>query len=551
MTDQIPQPKNLHGAKIPFVLSEAGRRHQAERERRWAEEKKRASDVLDEHESLKQQASFPVEALGKTLAEGARAVAKIIQCPVSMAAGVVLAHAAAAVQGIADVYTSKGKLLTSLAVLSIVESSEGKTGAEKIANKPFEDFEKELRKAHNEKMRTYIVAAAIWAAEREDLKKENDYQKLYEHERLKPTRPHKPRVLIGGGTVEGIIKALDDMPPSALQSLSEAAQFLRGAAFGEKNSASSGSMIIDLVDSGKARRNLMGNGRDVDGEVYLDDHRLSMNLMIQPEVVKPFLTNEELRHLALHARLLMIAPEPAAHTHHYNGDDDFTPEWSAIEAYSKMILALLVTAHFKRDSDGNLPHALCATGVDPRQLHLSRDAKAAVKRFHGIVTPLAAPGARYGGHMKEVALKTLERAQRIAGILTIVGNPNAAEISGNVMDRAISVAHWFLEEARRYYLLVSEAAESEHERQIIQWIRSAIEDPDAKWKPTPAQPDGWVITKDDMKRGPNALRKDKAAQIYTFTTMADAVPPRVYLVGGMDLRKHGTKVRIPRSTVYT
>jgi Protein of unknown function (DUF3987) len=399
-------------------------------------------------------------------------------------------------------------------------------------------------------MRAYVVAAGIWAAKLEDLKKKPDYQKLYEHEKLKPVRPHKPRVLIGGGTVEGIIKALDNMPPSALQSLSEAAQFLRGAAFGEKNSASSGSMIIDLVDSGKARRNLMGNGRDGDGEVYLDDHRLSMNLMIQPEVAKPFLTNEELRSLALHARLLMIAPEPVAHMHHYNGNDDFTPERKAISSYTEMILALLNTGQFKRDSDGNVPHALCAIGVDPRQLHLSRDAKAAVRRFHGVVTPLAAPGARYGGHLKEVALKTLERAQRIAGILTIVDNASATEISGAVMDRAISIAHWFLEEARRYYLLVNEAAESEHERQILQWIRTAIEDPDAKWKPVTTHPDGWLITKDDMKRGPNALRKDKAAQIDTFVAMADAVPPRAYIVNGNDLRKHGTKVRIPRDTVY-
>jgi hypothetical protein len=537
-------------ATIPVVLNEEGQRRQAEQAKRWIEEKKRAANAKLDDESLKQQAEFPIDALGMTLADAARAIATIIQCPLSTAAGVVLAHAAAAAQARANVRTSKGTLLTSIAVLSIVESSEGKTGAEKIANRPFDEYEKELREAHRDQMRAYIVAAGMWTAQREDLKKEGDYEKLYEHEKLKPFPPHKPRVLIGGGTVEGIIKALDDMPPSALQSLSEAAQFLRGAAFGEKNSASSGSMIIDLVDSGKARRNLMGNGKVGDGEVYLDDHRLSMNLMIQPEVVKPFLTNEELRSLALHARFLIIAPEPMAHTRHYNGDDDFTPEWSAIDAYSRMILALLRSAHFKCDSDGSVPHALRAVGVDPPSLSLSPTARAAVKRYHEEVTPRSAHGERYGGQMKEVALKTLERATRIAGILTVVERTRTLEISGAVMDRAISIAHWFLEEARRYYLLVSEAPETEHERQILAWIRSAIEDPDAKWKPTPTQPDGWLITKDDMKRGPNTLRKDKAAQIDTFVAMSDAIPPRAYIVGVNDLRKHGSKVRIPRSTVY-
>lgn len=112
-----------------------------------------------------------------------------------------------------------------------------------------------------------------------------------------------------------------------------------------------------------------------------------------------------------------------------------------------MIRALLKAAQFTPDSDGIVVHALRARGVNPRELCLSGEAKAAVKRFHGAVTPLAAPGERYGGHLKEVALKTLERAQRIAGILTITDNASATEISGVVMDRAISIAHWFLEEA--------------------------------------------------------------------------------------------------------
>ena len=148
--------------------------------------------------------------------------------------------------------------------------------------------------------------------------------------------------------------------------------------------------------------------------------------------------------------------------------------------------------------------------------------------------------------MKEVALKTLERATRIAGVLTVVERTGTLEISGAVMERDRHCA-FVLEEARRYYLLVSEAPETEHERQILEWIRSAIEDPDAKWKPTPTQPDGWLITKDDMKRGPNVLRKDKAAQIATFVAIADAIPPRAYIVGVNDLHKQGSKVRIPRS----
>ena len=92
-------PEVENQEKVPVVLSEEGRRRKAEQAKQWAEEKKRAADVRLENESLKQQAEFPIDALGKTLAEAARAIATIIQCPLSTAAGVVLAHAAAAAQG--------------------------------------------------------------------------------------------------------------------------------------------------------------------------------------------------------------------------------------------------------------------------------------------------------------------------------------------------------------------------------------------------------------------------------------------------------------------
>ena len=46
---------------------------------------------VEDDRALKRQAEFPIDALGKTLDDAARAIAKIIQCPLSTAAGLVLA----------------------------------------------------------------------------------------------------------------------------------------------------------------------------------------------------------------------------------------------------------------------------------------------------------------------------------------------------------------------------------------------------------------------------------------------------------------------------
>ena len=60
----------------------------------------------------------------------------------------------------------------------------------------------------------------------------------------------------GGGTVEGIIKDMTVQPPTAVDSTSKGGQFFRGAAFTDRNSASSGSQVIDLIDSGTADRSI-------------------------------------------------------------------------------------------------------------------------------------------------------------------------------------------------------------------------------------------------------------------------------------------------------
>ena len=82
--------------------------------------------ILEERPNAK-SARFPVAALGPMLANVVRTVAAAAQCPPSLAAVAFFSHAAAAVQAIADVRTPLGTLLTTVSVIAVAASSEGKS----------------------------------------------------------------------------------------------------------------------------------------------------------------------------------------------------------------------------------------------------------------------------------------------------------------------------------------------------------------------------------------------------------------------------------------
>jgi hypothetical protein len=522
-----------------------------------------------------QSAPFPVDALGTTLRGAVDAVVEAAQCPPSLAAAALFAHAAGAVQAIADVRTNLGKLLTTVAVLIVAESSEGKNLVWKVARAPYAEYEKWLARESDRVEIDFAVEAATWKAEHDAINKNDKLEirekveKLKECLRRRPKRPSFPTMTFGGGgTVEGIIRDFGSQLPTAIHSTSEGAQFFRGAAFGDKNSASSGSMTIDLVDDGRTERSIMGDGSNK-GRIRLRDVRLSQVISIQPKVVLPFVKNEELGGLGLLARYAKAVPEPIAHERvrdSLNAPD--LENDSRVRAYKELVIEMLRASRFKPDDTGAIPHPLLAKAMDPFELRLSREATIMADDFANEIAPLTAPGKRYGDGMKEAAHKSAERAIRFAGSLHVIdafSSPRPADkrgldmmpfqIGADVMERAITIARWFLDEERRYQLAINQIPESHHERLFLDWLKRAVE-ATSGWKPAEAEPDGWVITKDDRKRGPNELRFQGAGQTAErervwksmLEAMASARPPRVYFIG--DLKERGFKVRIPRRAVY-
>ena len=140
--------------------------------------------------------------------EGAtNALVESAQCQPSLAAASLFAHAAGAVQAIADVRTVRGKLLTTVALIAIAESSEGKSLVWAVAAAPFHEFDKWLESEHAEIEVDYKVKMVFWQKEHDAAAKapvKSDevkaaIEKLAEIERRKPKKPNYPSVTFPGG----------------------------------------------------------------------------------------------------------------------------------------------------------------------------------------------------------------------------------------------------------------------------------------------------------------------------------------------------------------
>ena len=532
---------------------------------------------------------FPVWALGRVLEGATNALVESAQCQPSLAASSLFAHAAGAVQAIVDVRTVRGKLLTTVALIAIAESSEGKSLVWAVAAAPFMSSTDGLRRSMPRIEIDYKVKMVFWQKEHDAATKATvkpdevkaAIEKLAEIERRKPVKPNFPSVTFpGGGTLEGLINSFRTQVPSSISSTAEGAQFFRGAAFGDKNAASSASMTIDLIDTGGGGRDLMGDGSTDKGRIRLRDVRFSQITAVQPSVIAPVLGELEQAGQGYHARYLKVAPEPIAHEREFDSlsvtriDKDLR-----ILAYNDVMRLMLHSSRFGRGA-----HPLESRGVEPLELTLSKDATILHDQFATEMARLAGPGKRYSApSVTEVAKKTAERAVRFAGVLYSVDAFAAPlpqrranccrdtdlrlfpyEIGADVMKRAIVLARWFLEEERRYYLVLTQVPESVHERAFLDWLRGILSKSDG-WKPregTVASGQGKTARAGSSPRttasarraehcAPRArIRHPTATQSWfsMFSAMESATPPRCYVLGERGQR--GLKVLIPRYAVY-
>lgn len=415
--------------------------------------------------------AYPFDALGPILGNAARAIAQDVQAPDSLAGGSVLAAASLAVQGLANVILPHGQRSPlSVYVITGAGSGDRKTGVDAVACK-------EIEAVRQQQSRKFAKDMAHYAADIQDRGKRDP----------EIPRPTPMSLTTSNATIEGISKLLKNQSHVGVFS-AEGGEMLGGYSMrGEQRSSALAFYLKGW--SGESIDSLRGGDR----LTVLINRRIAMHVLVQPVLLGELLSDPLAQGQGLLARCLIAQPETLAGRRPYR---DCNPhENPDVIVFNTVIAGLLAT---------NLPLMPEGDGYEllPRDLQLSEDAKDLWIAFYDEIERHQASGEQLAG-ARPFASKAAEHAARIAGIITLCENPNAASISAVAMDGAIQVTDFYLTEHIR--LIGAGHVDRHHDnlRTLQAWL----------------QAQGPLVSKKDvLQKSPRKLRSLKATGLASLMT---------------------------------
>lgn len=432
-------------------------------------------------------APYPVEALGP-LEAVVRAVHDITQAPIAIPAQSALAVASLAVQAFVNVQTLGGDAPCSLFCLTIAESGERKSASDRLFMRPFQLHERAQEAQYREEMEAYTLAHDIWAAKRKKMldgatKKDRTASTGSEADLralgAEPRPPLFPNILAQDPTFEGLLKLYQSGRPSLGLFSDEGGGFIGGHAMSNDNRLKTIAGLSQLWNGDPVNRVRAG-----DGPSTYPGRRLALHLMAQPIAARPLLADPQASGQGFLARFLISEPPSAIGTRLRRGHSPASD--AALLRYEDRMAQLLALP---------LPTGEQLQELTPRRLTLSKAAADALWEFSEATEVEQAPGGSME-HIRAYASKSAEQAARIAGVLTIWGNIDALEVGRQEMEWGITLAQYYLAEAKRLAEagLVSEVTAKAEQLRV--WLASLPHD-----EVTPAE---------ILRNGPNALRELKA-----------------------------------------
>jgi hypothetical protein len=440
------------------------------------------------YRSLPEPDPFPIDALGEILGGVVEAMSKIIQAPTAICANSVLASATLAVQSHVDILIDGRIYPTSNFFISIGESGERKSAVDRQALKPHYDYQEELRTNHKEELKVYNRAAEAYKKTKEEaLKKLKSYD-----ERIKaleilgdePASPFLPFVISEEPTYEGLVMSLEKGWPSQGLFSDEGGRFIGGHGMNSDNALKTAAGLSGLWDGKSISRMRAG-----DGSSLLVGRRLSLHLMVQPNIAQMMLSNSMLVEQGLLSRCLCVYPKSTAGTRKYKTIDLTASQ--AMKDYLGRTLDILHTPY----NTGNDKNELT-----PNRIQLDADAKQIWQMFHDKVEEqLSEQGSL--SSIKGLGNKAPEHALRLAAVLagfdasTISG---ISRISSRHIRNSIILTQYYLNEALRLFNSGITDPKLTEANKLLEWLR-------AKKKTIVTLPEIYLY-------GPNSIRDSKKAR---------------------------------------
>lgn len=429
---------------------------------------------------------YPTEALG-ALRNAAEAIQLRTQAPAAICAQAVLGAATLAVQAQHDVALPSGRRPLTEMFVTIAESGERKSSVDRIALAPVYRLEERWRQDREAAATSYANDREAWQAARESAKKTHKGDRAAIRNALdaagpEPKAPPQAMLLVADPTPEALVLHLRDSRPWAGIFTAEGGVLIGGAAFSDESRLRTGALFNTLWDGEPIRRT-----RVLTGTAFLPGRRCSAHVMMQRVVADRLLGDAELDGIGLLARTLIVAPESTAGTRIFRETPPKCVE--VLHAYSDRLTLLLehppVTAPDTTDV------------LDPPPLPLSPDARALWVRFYNSTEgDLAEGGALHS--VRAFGAKLAEHAGRLATVLAVYANPDAAEVDGEAMACGIALAQHYAAEMLRLQGGAAVAPNLRLAARLLAW-----------WQ---TRPDRRCHLAEIYQRGPGSLRDAKTAR---------------------------------------
>lgn len=377
----------------------------------------------------------------------AEAIAEAAVVPLELAAASVLAATALATQGQCDVKFRGRRFPLSLYLVTIARSGDRKSEADALALAAVREDERRLLRENARAFADYRAArdAHEEARRRVRLDKrkatQGDIRKALEELGPEPSPPPPPTWTVSSGTMQGVVAAF--MAASANLGLfsDEGARFLGGWAMARDNRTATAAALCDLW-GGRGVADITKG----DGLAVAQARRLSAHLMVQPNIARGLLGDEELHEQGLLARFLVASPPSVGGARLITEEalEEMSVELAErTPAYASWCERLLALLRMPLPwVDAKVP----ALGLSPTALDVTRRASAVWRDYYNAVEGECGPG----GHWEPAypgATKSAEHALRLAGVFAAYRGAEAIDEAD--MTAGVGLARFYLREALR------------------------------------------------------------------------------------------------------
>jgi len=404
--------------------------------------------------SNSEQQPYPIDALPPIMRDAVLEIAENVQVPIPVAAGSVLSTCAAAAQSQADVQRDIDLVgPCSLFFLTVFDSGEGKSTVDNKSARVIKNYQKAVARELGSVIAEERAELKLWQSQMSGLESRvkaaasGDPEKLerlkaeyHALAKVKPQVQRLPDMMVEDVTTEGLQRHMAIKWPSVLLNSDEAGVLLGGQAMNADNLMK----FLGVVNKGYDGKEQKSSRKQVEEHTVPDTARLSLHLMVQPEVLQKSLEKSGAmwEGIGFLPRCL-IQESPIIELRPFRKSTG-TAKLDQLHSHIDRVLHLGLPV----DEHGN---------TKPSMMALEPEAQVMWQDFHTRIngeTFRAKPGTGEPGKYADVrkyAARCSDNAVRLATVCSIVrAGTTSGGISADDMRMGMAVSEWHLTEAVRF-----------------------------------------------------------------------------------------------------